>query len=85
MYFAFNIAYPLHLKNTLTCIVEEGDKPASNCTDALCLGLLIIKMIVPQSTVHHCLNLDQQNSETDPSTSDPQTVEPNLDKLLEDF
>lgn len=34
MYFAFNIAYPPHLKNTLTflqrrivSIVEEGDKP----------------------------------------------------------
>lgn len=38
-----------------------------------------------QKSTEHSLFLDQQNSETDLSVSDPQTVKPNLDKLLEDF
>jgi len=33
----------------------------------------------------HGLNLDQQNSESDPNSSDPQIVMPLLDKQLEDF
>lgn len=38
------------------------------------------------STVHqHSMNPDQQNTETDLSASDLQTVNPNLDKLLQDF
>lgn len=38
------------------------------------------------STVHqHSMNPDQQNSETDLSASHLQTVNPNLDKLLQDF
>lgn len=39
------------------------------------------KSAVPQ----HSLNLDQQNSESDPNSSDPQIVTSHSDKLLEDF
>ncbi|KAA0721600.1 hypothetical protein E1301_Tti023213 [Triplophysa tibetana] len=45
MYFAFNIAYPVHPKNTLTflqrrivSIVEEGKAPASNPASKICLA-----------------------------------------------